>query len=83
MDLKFRIAPAEVSYEDGKIVAVKDNDILTIRYTDDKTTPTLESPIYNEPFLREMAETLSVVRQYPKEWTSPILLHLSELRLPH
>ena len=56
MDLKFRIAPAEVSYEDGKIVAVKDNDILTIRYTDDKTAPTLESPIYNEPITTETPE---------------------------
>lgn len=56
MDLKFRIAPAEVSYEDGKIVAVKDNDILTIRYTDDKTAPTLESPIYNEPITTDTPE---------------------------
>lgn len=56
MDLKFRIAPAEVSYEDGKIVAVKDNDILTIRYTDNKTTPTLESPVYNEPIATETPE---------------------------
>lgn len=56
MNLKFRIAPADVSYEDGKIVAAKDNDILTIRYTDNKTTPTLESPVYNEPIATETPE---------------------------
>ncbi|MCQ2317873.1 MAG: family 20 glycosylhydrolase [Bacteroidales bacterium] len=56
MDLKFRIAPAEVRYEDGKIVAAKDNDVLTIRYTDDKTTPTLESLVYNEPIATETPE---------------------------
>ncbi|MCQ2306464.1 MAG: family 20 glycosylhydrolase [Bacteroidales bacterium] len=56
MDLKFRIAPADVSYENGKIVAAKDNDILTIRYTDNKTTPTLESPVYNEPIATETPE---------------------------
>lgn len=56
MDLKFRIAPAEVRYEDGKIVAAKDNDILTIRYTDDKSAPTLESPVYDGPIATETPE---------------------------
>ncbi|MBP9994934.1 MAG: family 20 glycosylhydrolase [bacterium] len=56
MDLKFRIAPADVGYEDGKIVAAKDNDILTIRYTDDKTAPTLESPVYDGPIATETPE---------------------------
>lgn len=56
MDLKFRIAPAEVRYEDGKIVAAKDNDVLTIRYTDDKSAPTLESPVYDGPIATETPE---------------------------
>ena len=56
MNLKFRIAPADVSYEDGKIVAAKDNDILTIRYTDDMTAPTLESPVYDGPIATETPE---------------------------
>ncbi len=56
MDLKFRIAPADVGYEDGKIVAAKDNDILTIRYTDDKSAPTLESPVYDGPIATETPE---------------------------
>ncbi len=56
MDLKFRIAPAEVRYEDGRLIATKDNELLAIRYTDDKTAPTLESPVYNEPIATETPE---------------------------
>ena len=56
MDLKFRIAPAEVRYEDGRLIATKNNELLAIRYTDDKTAPTLESPVYNEPIATETPE---------------------------
>lgn len=56
MDLKFRIAPAEVKYEAGRLIAEKENELLTIRYTDDKTSPTMESPVYNEPIATETPE---------------------------
>ncbi|MCQ2315591.1 MAG: family 20 glycosylhydrolase [Bacteroidales bacterium] len=56
MDLKFRIAPAEVRYEDGRLIATKDNELLAIRYTDDKTAPTLESPVYDGPIATETPE---------------------------
>lgn len=56
MDLKFRIAPPEVKYEDGRIIASKESEKLTIHYTDDKTTPTLQSPVYTEPLVTETPE---------------------------
>jgi len=56
LDLKFRITPAHVIYQEGKITATKDNEILTIRYTDDKSAPTLESPVYTEPIVTETPE---------------------------
>lgn len=46
MDFKFRVAPPTVKYEDGKLIADKDYEDLVIRYTDDKSTPTLNSPEY-------------------------------------
>ena len=49
MGWKFRITPPEVVYEDGKLVATKDSDILTIRYTEDGTAPTKEAPMYEHP----------------------------------
>lgn len=56
MDLKFRIAPAEIVYKDGKLTASKESDILTIRYTDDKTVPTAESAVYTEPIATQLPE---------------------------
>jgi len=56
MNLKFRIAPAEVKYEDGKLIATKESEKLTIRYTDNKTAPTSESAVYTEPIATEKPE---------------------------
>ncbi|MGN0032318.1 MAG: beta-N-acetylhexosaminidase [Candidatus Limimorpha sp.] len=56
MDLKFRIAPPEVSYQDGTLVASKENGALDIRYTDDGSVPNLESPLYNEPVKTDSPE---------------------------
>ena len=56
MDFKFRIAPPEVVYEDGKLVAAKENDILTIRYTKDGTAPTVASKKYSKPIKTETPE---------------------------
>lgn len=49
MDFEFRVAPPAVKYENGKLVAEKDYESLVIRYTDDKSVPTSQSPEYNEP----------------------------------
>lgn len=56
MNLKFRIAPAEVKYEDGKLIATKESDKLTIRYTNDKSTPTSESTVCSEPIVTDTPE---------------------------
>lgn len=56
MNFKFRVAPPTVKYEDGKLVANKDYDFLTIRYTDDKSTPTLDSKEYTEAIVTQNPE---------------------------
>ena len=56
MDFEFRVAPPTVKYEDGRLIADKDYDFLTIRYTDDKSTPTLESMEYTEAIMTETPE---------------------------
>ncbi len=56
MNFKFRVAPPAVKYEDGKLVANKDYDFLTIRYTDDKSTPTLDSKEYTEAIVTQNPE---------------------------
>ncbi len=56
MDFEFRVAPPTVKYEDGKLIADKDYDYLTIRYTDDKSTPTLESNEYTETIVTDKPE---------------------------
>ena len=49
MGWKFRIEPPVVVYENGELVAKADNKNLKIRYTDDGTTPTVESDKYYSP----------------------------------
>ena len=56
MNFEFRVAPPTVRYEDGKLVAEKDYDFLAIRYTDDKSTPTLESAEYTEAITTDKPE---------------------------
>ncbi|MBR0323089.1 MAG: family 20 glycosylhydrolase, partial [Bacteroidales bacterium] len=56
MNFEFRVAPPTVKYEDGKLVAEKDYDFLVIRYTDDKSTPTLESAEYTEAITTDKPE---------------------------
>ena len=56
MDFKFRIAPPEVRYEDGELVATSENEILSIRYTKDGATPTLKSEKYKGPIKTETPE---------------------------
>lgn len=56
MDFKFRIAPPEVVYKDGKVTAVSENEVLTIRYTEDGTAPTVKSKKYNKPIKTDTPE---------------------------
>lgn len=56
MGLKFRIAPPLVSYQDGQLVVSKENDALTIRYTNDGSTPNLDSPLYEKPISTDAPE---------------------------
>ena len=56
MDIEFRVAPPTVKYEEGKLFADKDYDFLTIRYTDDKSTPTLDSKEYKEAIVTDNPE---------------------------
>lgn len=56
MDFEFRVAPPTVRYEDGKLIADKDYEELVIRYTDDKSTPTLQSLKYTEPIATDKPE---------------------------
>ena len=56
MNFEFRVAPPTVKYEDGKLIADKDYDFLVIRYTDDKSTPSLESNEYTEAIATETPE---------------------------
>lgn len=53
MGIRFRIAPPIVVYEDGKISASKSFDNLEIRYSDDRTEPTMTSALYTEPIVTE------------------------------
>ena len=53
MGIRFRIAPPIVVYEDGKISASKSFDNLEIRYSDDRTDPTIESPLYTEAIVTD------------------------------
>ena len=64
MDFEFRVAPPTVKYEDGKLIAEKDYDFLTIRYTDDKSTPTLESAEYTEAITTDKPENYRFVTFY-------------------
>ena len=56
MDFEFRVAPPTVKYEDSKLIADKDYDKLVIRYTDDKTIPTLNSKEYSEAIVTDNPE---------------------------
>ena len=56
MDIEFRVAPPTVKYEEGILIADKDYDFLTIRYTDDKSTPTLDSKEYKEAIVTDNPE---------------------------
>ena len=56
MDIEFRVAPPTVKYEEGKLIADKDYDFLTIRYTDDKSTPTLDSKEYKDAIVTDNPE---------------------------
>ena len=64
MNFEFRVAPPTVKYEEGKLVAEKDYDFLTIRYTDDKSTPTLESAEYTDAIVTENPENYRFVTFY-------------------
>ena len=56
MDFKFRVAPPEVVYEDGLLMAKADNDIFTIRYTEDGAAPTIKSKKYKKQIKTEKPE---------------------------
>lgn len=56
MGFEFRVAPPTVKYEDGKLIADKDYEALVIRYTDDKSVPTLESAEYLGPITTDEPE---------------------------
>ncbi|MBQ8760650.1 MAG: family 20 glycosylhydrolase [Bacteroidales bacterium] len=56
MDFEFRVAPPTVRYEDGKLISEKDYDKLVIRYTDDKSVPTSQSPEYKEAITTDKPE---------------------------
>ena len=56
MGWKFRIAPPEVIYEDGKLVATSENKSLKIRYTKDGSEPTMKSDRYYDPIKTEHPE---------------------------
>lgn len=56
MDFEFRVAPPTVKYEDGKLIAEKDYDKLVIRYTDDRSVPTSQSPEYKEAITADKPE---------------------------
>ncbi len=56
MDFKFRVAPPEVVYQDGLLMAKADNDILTIRYTEDGAAPTIKSEKYRKPIKTQEPE---------------------------
>lgn len=56
MDFEFRVAPPTVKYEDGKLIAEKDYDKLVIRYTDDKSVPTSQSPEYKKTITTDKPE---------------------------
>ena len=56
MDFEFRVAPPSVKYEDGKLIADKDYDFLEIRYTTDRSVPTLESMKYADAIVTESPE---------------------------
>ena len=64
MGFEFRVAPPTVKYEDGKLIADKDYDFLTIRYTDDKSTPTLNSKEYTDAIETENPENYRFVTFY-------------------
>ncbi len=56
MDFEFRVAPPTVRYEDGKLIAEKDYDKLVIRYTDDRSVPTSQSPEYKKTITTDKPE---------------------------
>ena len=56
MNFEFRVAPPAVRYEDGKLIAEKDYDKLVIRYTDDRSVPTSQSPEYKEAITTDKPE---------------------------
>lgn len=56
LDFEFRVAPPTVKYEDGKLIAEKDYDKLVIRYTDDRSVPTSQSPEYKEAITADKPE---------------------------
>ena len=56
MDFEFRVAPSTVRYEDGKLIAEKDYDKLVIRYTDDRSVPTSQSPEYKKAITTDKPE---------------------------
>lgn len=56
MGWKFRIAPPEVVYEDGKLVATSGSKMLKIRYTKDGSEPTMKSERYDGPIRTKTPE---------------------------
>ena len=56
MGWKFRIAPPEVVYKDGELVATSEDKDLKIRYTDDGSEPTVKSKKYRSPIKTETPE---------------------------
>ena len=56
MGWKFRIAPPEVVYEDGELVATIEDKDLKIRYTEDCSEPTMKSKKYRGPIKTETPE---------------------------
>ncbi|MBE6335654.1 MAG: beta-N-acetylhexosaminidase [Lentimicrobiaceae bacterium] len=56
MDFKFRVAPPTVVYEDNKLIVNKEYDKLVIRYSDDKSAPTINSPEYTAAITTDKPE---------------------------
>ena len=81
MGWKFRITPPEVVYENGKLVATSESDVLMIRFTDDGTEPTVRSERYTKPIKTKTPEKYRFATFY--EGRSSIVRGAKNVELHH
>ena len=60
---EFGLTPPEISldYTNGEVTLTNNNIVGTIHYTDDGTTPTAASPVYNGPFVPNSQDVFAIV----------------------